>query len=122
MPSTYSHQVMFLHDFVAQNADAVLKSAEILSRGFQALHHNLDGTANMTFNDGVSAARALMDRRAVSEWIALHAELVRLNSGRAAIRALLLSVMTVQLAEEALFPLIRRMNASFGLAARTMAA
>lgn len=75
----------------------------------------------MTIDDGLSAARALTGCKTVSECLDLHTELVKLNAVRATIRVLLLSVMTVQLAEEALFPLLRRVNVAFGLVETTVA-
>jgi len=76
----------------------------------------------MTMDDGLSAARALMSCRTALEWFQLQSELAKLNAGRATIRALLLSVMTVQLTEEALFPLIMRVNIAHGLFTRSMIA
>lgn len=93
---------------------------EILVRGLRALHYNVHGAASITANDGVSAARALMDCATVPQWIELQSELIKLNAGRATIRAVLLSVMTMQAAEEALFPLIVRANAAHRLFARTL--
>lgn len=111
-----------LHRFAAENADAMLKSGEILSRGFFALTDALRGTASMAVDDGRSAVRALIGCGSVPESIVLHTELVKLNAGRAAIRALLLAVMIAQVTEEAVFPLITRVNAAFNLAARSVAA
>ena len=111
-----------VHRFAAENADAMLKSAEILSRGFCALADALRGTASMTVDDGRSAVRALMGCGSASQSIELQTELVKLNAGRATIRALLLSVMTVQVAEEAMVPLISRINAAFGLVTGSVAA
>lgn len=108
--------------FTAANAEAALKSGEILARGLRALDFNVHGAAIMTVDDGLSAARALMGCRTVPHWFRLHSELVKLNAGRAAIRALLLSVMSLQVTDEALFPLIMRVNAAHGLFARTMSA
>lgn len=76
----------------------------------------------MTVDDGMSAVRALMDRRTVPAWVELQSELIKLNAGRSTIRALVLSVMTLQIAEEALFPLIRRANALHGVYARALGA
>jgi hypothetical protein len=122
VPSAYSKETVAIHGFAAENVDAFLKSVEILSRGIRAVNSSAHGTASMTLDDGLSAFRALMGCRTLPEWIDLQSELVKLNSGRVAIRALLLSVMSVQVTEEALFPLIRRANAAFGLVSRTMAA
>jgi len=76
----------------------------------------------MTADDGMSAARALMDCRTVPAWVELQSELIKLNVGRSTIRALLLSVMTLQVTEEALFPLIRRANTIHDLCARALGA
>lgn len=100
----------------------MLKSADIFSRGVRVLGLNVYGAASMIVDDGLSGTRALMDCRTISELVELQTELVKLNAGRAAIRTLLLSVMTVQVTEEALFPLIRRVDAGHGLAARTVSA
>ena len=76
----------------------------------------------MTVNDSISAARALTDCRTLPAWVELQSELIKLNAGRSTIRALVLSVMTLQVTEEALFPLIRRANATHGVYARTLGA
>jgi len=102
--------------------DAALKSTEIFSRGVRVFNCNVQGAATMTADDGLSAARALMDCRTVPQWVELQSELVRLNAGRAAIRALLLSVMAIQVTEEAFFPLIRRLNAAHCLMTKTISA
>lgn len=116
----YSGTLDRLSRFSAENADAALKATEILSRGVRALNVNVHGAATMTAEDGLSAARALLDCRTVAQWIELQSELVKLNAGRAAIRALLVSVMAIQVTEDALFPLIRRLNAAHCIAARTL--
>ncbi len=122
VPNEASGDLGGLRDFATGNVEAVLKSAEILARGLRALNFNMHGATNMTVDDGVSAARALMDCATVPQWIELQPELVKLNAGRATIRALLLSVMTMQAAEEALFPLIVRANAAHRVFARTLGA
>ncbi len=121
-PDADSREWGRVHGFTAENVDAVLKSAEILSRGFCAFKHNWLGATCMSIDDGKSAARALMGCATVPHLIHLQADLIKLNSSRATIRALLLSVMTVQVTEETLFPLIRRVDAAFGLFAGTRAA
>ncbi len=108
--------------FATENVDAMLKSAEILSRGFCAIADAMRGTVSMTIDDGRSAARAVMGCGSAPESIELQSELVKLNAGRATIRALLLAVMTVQVTEEALFPLIARFNAVFNLVAGSVTA
>lgn len=118
----YSENLDRLGHFSAENVDAALKATEILSRGVRALNFNVHGAATMTAEDGLSAARALMDCKTVPQWIELQSELVKLNAGRTAIRALLLSVMAIQVTEEALFPLIRRLNAAHCLVTKTISA
>ncbi len=76
----------------------------------------------MTVDDGMAAGRALMGCTTVPHWIELQSDLVKLNTGRFTIRALLLSVMSVQMTEDALCPLINRANATYGLYARTLGA
>lgn len=98
--------------FALENVQAALKSTDILFRGLRVLNFSVGGAASMTLDDGMSAARALMGCRTVLEWMDLQAELVKLNGGRLTIRALFLSVMALQMTEEAIFPLIRRANAT----------
>lgn len=108
--------------FAMENVDAMLKSAEILSRGFCAIVDAMRGTVSMTIDDGRSAARALMVRGSVPQSIELQTELLKLNAGRATIRALLVAVMTVQVTEEALFPLVARIDDTFNLVTGSVAA
>lgn len=118
----YCKEFRGIRDYTAQNVQAALKSADILSRGLRVLGFNVCGATNMTVDDGVAATRALMDCRTLPDWIKLQSELVKLNIGRATIRALVLSVMTVQVTEEAWFPLLSRANATYGVLDGTLVA
>ncbi len=99
--------------FGARNVDATMKSRTILARGVRALNNTWFGVALMSVEHAAVAAKGISDCRTVADWIDVQNCLVKFGVGRMIGISCTLSNMAVQVAEDALVPLTRRMGASF---------
>lgn len=104
-------------EFVTDNVAACAASAAILSRGFQFINRARLRAYLMGVDDGLRIVRAMCLARTGREWIGLERQLYMRASSWTVSRTLMLAVMAVQLGEDAVVPLARRLDAVFDLAA-----
>ncbi len=98
--------------------EAIFKANNILARGFPMLSTAIVGSTCMALDDVLADARAALGCRNAWQWVEYEAEAGRLTAQRCWNRAILLSRMATQLAEDSLFPLERHFFLGFDLLAR----
>jgi hypothetical protein len=97
--------------FGVRNMDAMMKSRTILARGVRALDNASLGVALMSVEHAAAAAKGVSECRTFADLVDVRNCLVRLGVGRMAENACMLSNMAVQVAEDAVVPLTRRLSA-----------
>jgi hypothetical protein len=95
----------------ARNADAMIKARAILARGFRALNGTTFGVALMSVEQASAAVQEANECRTGAEWVAFQGKLAGLATRRLVDAACMLSTMAVQVSEDALVPLTRRIEA-----------
>lgn len=112
MPETVCRVIAFS----AGNVRAVAKSGAILSRGVQAFNQAAIGICRMTWQDGMTASRALAGCRSPKHAAELELDLMRANGSRLVGQGCMLAVMAMQIGEDSVVPLVKRVHAAYDVA------
>ncbi len=104
-------------DVVADNVVACATSAAILSRGLQFMNQARLRAYLMCVDDGLRIVKAMGIAKNGREWIGLERQLYMRAASWSISRTLMLTVMAVQLGEDAVVPLARRLDAALDMVA-----
>jgi len=109
VPDAIRDAIAFSND----NVQAVVKSGAILSRGLRALNHAALGVMRITLQDGVSASKALSNCRSPKHAVELELDLLCTNGSRLVGKGCMLAVMAMQVGEDSVVPLVKRVRAVY---------
>jgi len=111
--SDVADAIRFAIAFSNDNVQAVVKSGAILSRGVQALNHAAVGVMRITWQDGLSASKALSNCRSPKDAADLEFDLLCTNGSRLVSKGCMLAVMAMQVGEDSVVPLVNRCRAAY---------
>lgn len=92
------------------NLQALVKSGDILARGFRLLNTALVGNAWMTLDDSIAELQARMSCGNLRQLLSLEADIGRRSVSRSVQRLCVVVRMAGQLSEDAAVPLQRRVD------------
>lgn len=104
-------------DFAADNVVACAASAAILARGLQFMNQARLRAYLMCVDDGLRIVKAMGIAKSGGEWIGLERQLYTRAASWTISRTLMLTVMAVQLGDDAVVPLTRRLDAALDMVA-----
>ena len=97
------------------NVEAIVKSGQILATGMQDMTKNMAATAQASFDEALTAFRAMASARSVREAMDLQSALIRSTLEKALTQTGHVAESNLKLAEQAIAPIATR----FSLAVET---
>ncbi|WP_158240509.1 phasin family protein [Telmatospirillum siberiense] len=101
-----------LLQFNQQNLEALFRSADIVARGVQDLSQSVVALAQGSFEDSLSAGKALAGAKTLKEVIDLSSSLAKSNFDKLVVESQKLGELSSKLAEEAIAPINKRVDAA----------
>ena len=111
--SDVTEAMRFAMTFSSDNLQAMAKSGAILSRGVKALNHAALGVMRITWQDGMSASKALSKCKSPKDAAELEFDLLCANGSRLVGKSCMLAVMAMQVGEDSAVPLVNRFRAAY---------
>jgi len=99
--------------FSTDNVQAAVMSGAILSRGVQALNHAAMGVMRITWQDDLSASKALSNCKSPKDAVELEFDLLCTNGSRLVAKSCMLAVMAMQVGEDSVVPLVNRFRVAY---------